>query len=164
MIGGWAGAMGQNQFMPSSFLRYAVDFDGDGRKNIWSSNQDVWASIANYLKKNGWRRNETWGTAVVLPEKFARDAARFKLEKTPGGCGALRSLSRELNLADWRSLGISQQNGEDLPEAGTQAALILEPEDARTSYLVYPNYRVILKYNCAHKYAVSVGLMSDMIQ
>ncbi|MBD3648009.1 MAG: lytic murein transglycosylase [Pseudomonadales bacterium] len=93
-VGGWAGAMGQNQFLPSSFLNYAQDFDGDGRKNIWSSRQDVWASIANYLQRNGWQRGAGWGFAAVLSEPLAFDTLRPA--SVPAGCRALRHHTRRL--------------------------------------------------------------------
>jgi membrane-bound lytic murein transglycosylase B len=88
-VGGWAGAMGQNQFMPSSFLNYAQDYDGDGRKNIWQSNEDVWASIANYLSKNRWNQGLTWGAKVLLPNTDV-DFASLKRSKPPSGCRAFR--------------------------------------------------------------------------
>lgn len=103
-VGGWAGAMGQNQFMPSSFLNYAADFDGDGKKNIWFSRADVWASIANYLSKNGWRRGAGWGSRVQLPGNL--DLASLPRSEPESGCRALRHHTKALTLAEWQTRGI----------------------------------------------------------
>jgi membrane-bound lytic murein transglycosylase B len=158
-LGGWAGAMGQNQFLPSSFLRYAQDFDGDGRKNIWDEQRDVLASIANYLATNGWARGAGWGTRVTIPVEL--DAGLLKPDKVPSGCRALRNHTKRLPIAQWRALGVTG-DFDDL-EPGTYALVI--PEQAETTtYLVGGNFRTILHYNCANKYAVSVGLMADLIE
>ncbi len=157
-VGGWAGAMGQNQFMPSSFLNYAQDFDGDGRKNIWNNQSDVWASIANYLQKNGWRADSSWGARVELSEKI--DFASLKPESTPKGCRAYRHHTKALTVADWQSRGVVVP--ESLDSSRSYAMVVPDKGESR-AYLVGPNFRGILAYNCANKYAVSVGLLADKI-
>jgi membrane-bound lytic murein transglycosylase B len=156
-VGGWAGAMGQNQFMPSSFLNYAADFDGDGKKNIWSSRPDVWASIANYLHKNGWKKGAGWGSRVDLPGDL--DLETLRPEKVSSRCRALRHHTRKLSLQDWAALGVKPAN----PLKDSQVYALVIPDDAvEVSYMVGGNFRTILSYNCANKYAVSVGLLADM--
>ncbi len=157
-VGGWAGAMGQNQFMPSSFLSYAADFDGDGRKNIWSSRADVWASIANYLSKNGWRRGAGWGSRVELPRNL--DLASLPPPVPESGCRALRHHSKQLSLAEWQTHGIRPDKSINNSQ---RYALVMPDDGEQTSYLVGGNFRTILSYNCANKYAVSVGLLADQI-
>jgi membrane-bound lytic murein transglycosylase B len=155
-VGGWAGAMGQNQFLPSSFLNYAEDYDKDGRKNIWSDTGDVWASIANYLKKNRWRQNSSWGAVVTLSSSIDFEALRPA--KVKSGCRAYRHHTKELTVENWREKGVVVPEGLD----GKFAMVI--PETGETNaYLVGPNFRGILAYNCANKYAVSVGLLADHI-
>lgn len=159
-MGGWAGAMGQNQFLPSTFLNYAVDYDGDGRKNIFSDRQDVWASIANYLARHGWIQGAGWGTAVSVPGGLDLDA--LAPESIPTGCRALRGHTRKMVPSEWRERGIDVAAGildEDAPWA-----LIRPDENETKSYLVGGNFRAILSYNCANKYAVSVGLLADLIR
>jgi membrane-bound lytic murein transglycosylase B len=157
-VGGWAGAMGQNQFMPSSFLTYAQDYDGDGKKNIWNSQQDVWASIANYLKKNRWRRGEIWGLSATLTKQIDFDSLRPK--KTKSGCRAYRHHTRAISVSEWNSLGV-EIDGEVGSE--TEFAMVIPDADETRVYLVGPNFGRILAYNCANKYVVSVGLMADKI-
>lgn len=155
-VGGWAGAMGQNQFMPSSFLNYAADFDGDGKKNIWSSRADVWASIANYLHMNGWKKGAGWGFRVVLPQDL--DFERLRPPTNSSGCRALRHHSERLSLQEWAGLGIQPIRPF---EKSQRYALVIPDDGVKTSYLVGGNFRTILSYNCANKYAVSVGLLAD---
>ncbi len=157
-VGGWAGAMGQNQFLPSSFLRYAQDFDGDGKKNIWSNEVDVWASIANYLKTEGWRAGAGWGSEVTTGGNIDHDALRP--ETVPKSCRALRHHTRKMPLGAWRELGVDPVN--ELPAAG-EWALVIPGEGDKSEWLVGGNFRTILHYNCANKYAVSVGLLADKI-
>lgn len=160
MTGSWAGAMGQPQFMPSSYLRYAVDYDGDGRRDIWRSSTDALASIANYLKGFGWNDEETWGREVKVTrsvrEKIA-DAVPVRSE----GCFAMRDMTERVPLSEWRRLGVTLKNGQPLPRATIPAALV-ETEDR--AFLVYRNYDAILGYNCAHHYALSIALLSDRLQ
>jgi membrane-bound lytic murein transglycosylase B len=160
MTGSWAGAMGQTQFMPSSYLQYAVDFDGDGRRNIWTSTPDALASIANYLKSFGWNDDETWGREVrVSADLLARINAEIPHRAT--GCYAIRNMTERRPLKTWRALGVRRADGRALPNADIDAGLV-DLGDRR--FLVYPNYDAILGYNCAHYYALSVALLGDTIQ
>ena len=159
--GSWAGAMGQPQFMPSSYLRFAQDFDGDGRKDIWRSKPDVFASIAAYLKENGWSGPYRWGREVRLPTDLSAigRAAPLRVE----GCSAKRGMTIPLPLSRWRALGVRRANGAPLPRARTDAEASLVRGETR-SFLVYGNYEALLAYNCAHAYAISVGLLSDRLE
>ena len=157
-VGGWAGAMGQNQFMPSSFLNYAQDFDKDGKKNIWSNQLDVWASIANYLQRNGWRQGEPWGYPVTLTSPI--DFETLRPEAPKKGCRAYRHHTRPLSITEWQSKGVDVPQSLD-PESSY--AMVIADEGEQNAYLVGPNFRGILSYNCANKYAVSVGLLADEI-
>ena len=146
--GSWAGAMGQVQFMPSSFLKYAVDQDGDGRKDLWGDLADVFGSAANYLHQNGWREDETWGRRVRVPDSL--DPALFGLEvRKP--------------LSAWQALGVRQQDGSRLPKVDMQASLI-RPDDVHgRSYLAYDNYRVLRHWNRSPYFVVAVGTLADRI-
>jgi membrane-bound lytic murein transglycosylase B len=159
MTGSWAGAMGQPQFMPSSYLRYAVDFDGDGRRDIWRSSADALASIANYLKGWGWNGAETWGREVRLTRAI-REKIGDTIPLRTDGCFAMRDMTERRPLSEWRALGIRLKSGEPLPRAEIEAGLV-ETEDR--SFLVYGNYDALLRYNCAHHYALSVALLADRI-
>lgn len=156
--GSWAGAMGQPQFMPSSYLKYAVDFDGDGRRDIWSSSADVFGSIANYLAVNGWVSGQLWGRAVRLPATVSALAEAVPLRTT--GCRAAKELTEQRSLAQWQALGVRTTDGEALPQADIQASLLRT--DAG-DFLVYPNYEVFLSYNCANAYAMAIARLSDRI-
>jgi membrane-bound lytic murein transglycosylase B len=159
MRGSWAGAMGQPQFMPSSYLKFAEDFDGDGHRDIWSSPGDVFASIANYLKAHGWQAGARWGREVkITPDVRARIIAEVGRRK--GTCQATRDMSVSLPLADWTKLGVVSVDGKPLPTAAVGAALV---SGASRQFLVYANYDALLEYNCAHAYALGVGLLSDAI-
>jgi membrane-bound lytic murein transglycosylase B len=158
--GSWAGAMGQPQFMPSSYLRYAVDFDGDGQRDIWRSTGDVFASIANFLKEHGWTAGVRWGREVSLDDAAAtRLAGKIPLRLT-GSCQAIRQMTESRPIGEWRTLGIRQLDGRPLPGNTLDASLVRV--DART-FLVYANYEALLGYNCANAYALSVGLLADLI-
>jgi membrane-bound lytic murein transglycosylase B len=159
MRGSWAGAMGQPQFMPSSYLKYAEDFDGDSRRNIWTSQADIFASIANYLKGYGWVERERWGREVRL----SRDARTSTADVTrrSSGCRARREMTIPLPLPEWQRLGVRLADGSALPKSDIEASLV---SGSSRHFLVYRNYDVLLDYNCAHAYALSVGLMSDRIQ
>jgi len=147
MIGSWAGAMGQTQFMPSSFLTHAVDGDGDGRRDIWDSMPDVTASTANYLAREGWRPGQAWGTEVRLPPGF--NIARAD--------NAVRQTS-----AQWSAEGVRPMDGGALPALGD--ASILLPAGARgPAFLVGPNFRTILRYNNSTSYALGVGLLAQRL-
>jgi membrane-bound lytic murein transglycosylase B len=157
--GSWAGAMGQPQFLPSSYLKYAQDFDGDGRSDIWTSRPDVFASIANYMASNGWTPGQAWGRRVSLPAGFeARLGTKAPLRTE--GCRAVRQLTEPLPLQEWRALGVRTAKGTALPRASLSASLLRADGDA---FLVYGNYETLLTYNCAHSYAISVGLLADRL-
>jgi membrane-bound lytic murein transglycosylase B len=159
MTGSWAGAMGQPQFMPSSYLKHAVDFDNDGLRDIWHSNADTLASIASYLKDAGWERGQTWGREVKISE-----AARQRIADIPMrdvGCSAKRQMTERRPLPIWRESGVRLKSGAPLPAGDLPASLV---EVSGQSFLVYPNYETILDYNCAHLYALSVGMLADRLQ
>ncbi len=165
MKGSWAGAMGQPQFMPSSFNDYAQDFDGDGRRDIWLTEIDVFASIAHYLKRYGWRDDMTWGREVLLPANFAELEEGLKQTEEPKSCQrALRSHTRQLSLAEWQDLGVRRLNGDDLPDADFQASLVRPAGAAGSAYLTYDNFRAILRYNCSNFYALGVGHLADRLR
>lgn len=158
LTGSWAGAMGQPQFMPSSYLKYAADFDGDGRRNIWTSSPDVFASIANYLKEHGWQPGETWGREIRLPAAWNDSAEGWTKRDT--GCRALREMSVAHPLEHWRKLGVRRADGTALPVADRTGSLV---STGRRTFLVYGNYETLLQYNCAHAYALSVAVLADRI-
>ena len=159
MTGSWAGAMGQPQFMPSSYMRYAVDFDGDNRRDIWKSTPDALASMANYLKGFGWNGNQTWGREVkVSPAALEKIVKR--VPKRTEGCYAQRNMTERRPLSQWRELGVRQRDGSPLPNAEIPAGLV---DVGQRKFLVYPNYDAILSYNCAHYYALTVGLLGDSL-
>jgi membrane-bound lytic murein transglycosylase B len=158
--GSWAGAMGQSQFMPSSYLKWAADGDGDGRRDIWTSLPDVFASIANYLKEHGWEKDQRWGREVRLTgQTAARVAAAVPLRLT-GACQAERDMTEARPLSEWRSLGVTQRSGTRLPASSLPASLVRV--DTRT-FLVHGNYEALLTYNCAHRYALSIGVLADRV-
>jgi membrane-bound lytic murein transglycosylase B len=157
--GSWAGAMGQTQFMPSSYLKWAVDHDGDGDRDIWRSPQDVFASIANYLRDHGWTRDRTWGREVRLPAGGIA-ALRDKVGLRTDGCRAEREMTLALPLAKWQALGVRTATGKALPRAAIEASIIWT---GRRAFLVYGNYEALLEYNCAHSYALAVALLSERI-
>jgi membrane-bound lytic murein transglycosylase B len=156
--GSWAGAMGQPQFMPSSYLKYAVDFDADGRRDIWASHSDVFASIGNYLSTNGWVPGQTWGRKVTLPSDTTRLVQDAALRTT--GCRATREMTEPKPLAAWQALGVRTADGGALPKADVAASLLRTDSGA---FLVYANYEVYLSYNCAHAYAMAVARLADRI-
>jgi membrane-bound lytic murein transglycosylase B len=155
--GSWAGALGQPQFMPSSFLLYAQDFDDDGRRDIWTSTPDVFASIANYLAEHGWNSAQTWGREVTIPEQLITRLPEVAPMQT-AGCLARRQMSVPLPLAKWQELGVRTATGAALPKAEIEASLVM---GVKRHFLVYPNYQAILEYNCVNAYGLSVGLLGD---
>jgi membrane-bound lytic murein transglycosylase B len=158
--GSWAGAMGQPQFMPSSYLKYAVDFDQDGRIDIWTSEADVFASIANYLKAHGWIDGERWGREVrVGPAALARIAKAIPMRTS--GCLAERTMTEPRPLSEWQALGVTLP-GPVAPQPADISASLVRGD--RRQFLVYRNYEAIIAYNCAHPYALSVGLLADRIR
>ncbi len=146
MQGSWAGAIGQLQFLPSTFLDNAVDDDGDGKKNVWSSLPDVFASGANYLHRLGWRKEELWGREVQLPRQFDWQITGLQTRKS---------------LKTWSKLGVKRANGAPLPVADMQGAIILPQGHEGPAFLVYNNFQVILKWNRAINYAIAVGHLAD---
>jgi len=166
MKGSWAGAMGQPQFMPENYLRYAVDFDGDGRKDIWNSKIDVFASIANYLKAFGWQQDQTWGRKVKLPEGGEKTLMKAQTDGIAPDkiCKRFKTMGAWRDLQDWQTLGVRRLNGADLPARNIPAALIIGDEGDGEGYLVYRNFCSIMRYNPSFKYALAVGLLSDVIK
>jgi peptidoglycan lytic transglycosylase B len=157
--GSWAGAMGQPQFMPSSYLKWAQDFDEDGDRDIWKSEHDIFASIANYLKEHGWSAGTTWGREVRLTAGnigAVRKTAGMRAE----GCRAEREMTNRLPLADWQKLGVRTAAGAALPKSDLEASLI---HTGKRAFLVYRNYESLLEYNCAHSYALAVALLSEQV-
>jgi membrane-bound lytic murein transglycosylase B len=149
MRGSWAGAMGQSQFMPSSYLSYAYDFDGDGRADIWNSRPDVFASAANYLSKVGWRGDETWGREVKVPPGLDRNLVDHTKVQKP--------------LSEWQALGVRRADGGDLPPRDLNASLIQPGGAEGPSFLIYNNYRVLLRWNRSLYFATAVGFLADRI-
>lgn len=148
MKGSWAGAMGQNQFMPSSFFNFAVDADGDGHKDIWNTELDVFASTANYLSKSGWKNGERWGRRVSLPQNFPKELATPKLGKS---------------LSYWKSLGVKDVTGSELPNDNMVASIVAPDGVGGEAYIVYGNYQTIMKWNRSTYFATSVGLLADAL-
>lgn len=160
MKGSWAGAMGQTQFMPSSYLAHAQDHDGDGRRDIWKTLPDVFASIANYMVAYGWKADQTWGREVKVPAGGATKLAA-SVGFRQSGCRAAREMTVPISLAKWQSLGVRTVTGGALPKVNRDASLM---RAGSKNYLVYGNYDALLGYNCAHAYALAVGLLSDRIR
>jgi membrane-bound lytic murein transglycosylase B len=157
--GSWAGALGQPQFMPSSYLQYAQDFDGDGRRDIWGSQADVFASIAYYLQQHGWTEGRLWGREVLISAAVREEVDA--LPRRTQGCRARRMMTEPLSLGAWRKLGVRNASGRPLPNTALDASLVVT---ASRSFLVYDNYQALLEYNCAHSYALSIGLLADRIR
>jgi membrane-bound lytic murein transglycosylase B len=160
MKGSWAGAMGQPQFMPSSFLEHAVDFDESGRIDIWTSTSDVFGSMANYLKAKGWTAGERWGREVKVG-KEALTAIDREVPMRATGCRARQAMSEPRPLAQWAKLGVTLPNGNALPKADIEASLV---RGRVRHFLTYRNYEALLDYNCAHSYAIAAGLLADSVR
>lgn len=149
MSGSWAGAMGQNQFMPSSFKSYAVDGDHDGRKDIWNNLSDVFASTANYLVRSGWNAGERWGREVILPDGFSESEVDLKKSRP---------------LSEWRDLGLKTAGGNPIPVVDGMDASVVAPDGiGGPAYLVYNNYKTIMRWNRSTYFATSVGLLANAI-
>ncbi|WP_106639349.1 lytic murein transglycosylase [Allosphingosinicella vermicomposti] len=161
--GSWAGATGYPQFLPSVYIRLGVDGDGDGRANIWSSQLDALASIANYLDNAGWKHNVPWGFKVNVPGSYSR--AGTATELTSPRCPRVHERhTKWMTAAEWRQRGIMPQAGV-WPVADTELMSLLEPDGpGKTAYLLTINYRTILDYNCSNFYALSVGLLADAVK
>lgn len=151
MKGSWAGAMGQPQFMPTSFLAYARDGNNDGKADIWQTKDDVFASAANYLHEAGWNDEYTWGRQVSIPDNI--DATLLGVQPEKG-----RSLS------EWQRLGVRRMNGQDLPDTAIDAWLIQPDDNHGRAYLVYGNYQSLLKWNRSHYFALAVSYLADSIR
>ena len=146
MVGSWAGAMGQCQFMPSSYHRFAQDYNNDGKRDIWNSLPDTFASMANYLRNSGWKYDQTWGREVILPKTF--DVALTGLEHTK-------------SIPEWQQMGVRRVDGADLPGRELLAAIILPDGAGTRAYMVYDNFRNIMKWNRSTYFALAVGILSD---
>ena len=144
MVGSWAGAMGQTQFMPTSYKAYAADGDGDGKRDIWTSVPDALASTANYLHKHGWQPGQTWGYEIAPP---------------PGA-----KSGQTMSLAQWRAAGAERVAGRTLPGGAARATLFMPGGAGGPAFLMLQNYRVIKRYNNADAYALAVGHLSDRIR
>ena len=149
MVGSWAGAMGQCQFMPWNYKQYAVDYDVDGKRDIWTTRADALASIANFLRALGWNDDLTWGRPVLLPPDFDSTLADGKTSKS---------------LRDWDTLGIRRLNGTNLPERSINARLLRPARAGGKAYLIYDNFDVLMKWNRSHYFVISVGTLSDQLR
>jgi membrane-bound lytic murein transglycosylase B len=148
MKGSWAGAMGQNQFMPSSFFNFAVDADGDGHKDIWNTKLDVFASTANYLSKSGWTHGQRWGRRVNVPQTFPLDMVGPKITKP---------------ISYWASLGVKDLSGAALPAEDIASSIVAPDGLSGETYIVYGNYQTIMSWNRSTYFATSVGLLADAL-
>ena len=146
--GSWAGAMGNFQFIPTTYRDFAVDADGDGRRDLWSSYPDMFASAANYLARSGWRKNWSWGREVRLPEGFSLEHAGLNVRKS---------------IAEWKRLGVRRTDGSELPDEQTDASVVLPAGYDGPTFLIYQNYRAILRWNRSLLYAVAVGHLADRL-
>lgn len=148
MVGSWAGAMGHTQFIPTSYLAFAVDFTGDGKRDIWSDDpSDALASTAAYLKRSGWRTGQPWGVEVTLPRGFNYALANRKIKKMPN---------------EWASLGVRRADGTALKNYGS-ASLLLPAGSQGAAFLIFKNFDAIERYNAADAYVIGVGHLSDRI-
>ena len=157
--GSWAGALGQPQFMPSSYLEYAQDFDGDGRKDIWRSQPDVFASIAYYLQQHGWTPGQRWGREVHVPAALRKKILEIPRRET--GCRARRIMTEPRPVSAWHEMGVKNAAGRALPDSSIPGSIV---EAGTRTYLLYGNYEALLGYNCSHSYALSVALLADRIR
>lgn len=149
MYGSWAGAMGHTQFIPTTYSAYAVDFTGDGRRDIWNSVEDALASTANYLREAGWRTGNTWGYEVRLPADFDYAAADDGIKRT---------------IADWQNAGVARADGTAFPRPGDNAELVVPAGAAGPAFLMLRNHYVIRRYNNALAYALAVGHLADRLR
>ncbi|MBL9059166.1 MAG: lytic murein transglycosylase, partial [Mangrovicoccus sp.] len=149
MTGSWAGAMGHTQFIPTSYLAYAVDFNGDGRRDIWSDDPtDALASTAAYLKRAGWKYGQPWGLEVKLPAGFNTAQAGRGKGKSPSA---------------WAVQGVRDMNGNVVPDYGT-ASILLPAGASGPAFMIFNNFNVILRYNNAENYALGIGHLSDRLE
>ncbi len=148
MRGSWAGAMGHLQFLPTTFLRHAVDADGDGRRDVWRALPDVFASGAKFLSDLGWREGERWGREVRVPAGFDWSLARLEVTRP---------------LAAWSAMGVRRADGGALPRSDMEGAIVLPQGHEGPAFLVYDNFEVILDWNRSIHYAVAVGHLADRL-
>ncbi|MBS0013238.1 MAG: lytic murein transglycosylase [Desulfobacterales bacterium] len=148
MTGSWAGAMGHMQFMPSTFNHYATDYTGNGRKDIWGSLPDAFASAANFLSRIGWQPDQNWGRQVRLPKDFDL---------------SLASLDTKKSVEEWKDLGVQAADGTALTETETQGSVVLPQGESGPAFLVFDNFRAIMRWNRSVNYAISVGHLADRI-
>ncbi|MCB1664791.1 MAG: lytic murein transglycosylase [Pseudomonadales bacterium] len=165
MKSSWAGAIGAPQFMPGSYLRLAVDEDGDGKRDLWQMGPDVIGSVANYLKSTGWKDDQTWGRVVSLPPggEQSLPAPQNTGLSPDATCRRYTTMGVWRELSDWQELGVRKADGSDLPTRPLAAALIIGDEGDDKGYLVYRNFCSLLRYNPSFKYALGVSLLSDAI-
>ena len=149
LVGSWAGAFGPTQFMPTAFKRFAVDFDGDGRRDVVDSVPDVIASTANNLKRDGWAPGQTWGYEVVVPANF-----NF----------TLADKHRSMTIAEWQRLGLTRPGGKPFARASDQAFLLMPAGVQGPGFLMLHNFRVIMRYNPAEAYALAIGHLADRLR
>jgi lytic murein transglycosylase len=149
LVGSWAGAFGPTQFMPTTFKRYAVDFDGDGRRDVIDSVPDVIASTANNLKTDGWVSGQTWGYEVTLPQNFDY---------------LLADRSKQMTVREWQNLGVRRAGNKPFPHGGDRAFLLIPAGARGPAFLMLPNFRVIMKYNPAEAYALAIGYLADRLR
>lgn len=161
LVGSWAGATGYPQFLPSVYLRVGRDGDGDGKADIWRNEADALASIAQYFVDAGWRKGQSWGMAVTVPDSL--DRASITNRTTPPRCARVfERFSRWMRVSEWKKLGIQPAANPAL--ADDILAVLIEPDGAgKTGYLLTSNYQAILDYNCSNFYALSVGLLADAV-
>lgn len=148
MKGSWAGAMGHFQFIPTTFSANAIDFDGDGKRDIWTNKSDAMASAGNFLKNMGWKGDEIWGREVKLPKDFDFNRVTLKSRKS---------------MAHWQSLGVRRTDGRDLPKADVMASLVAPAGHAGPAFLVYGNFRAIMRWNQSQFYALAIGHLADRL-
>lgn len=146
MKGSWAGAMGHTQFMPTTYERYAVDGNGDGKINLWQSRKDALASAANFLNQLGWKTTERWGREVLLPSNFDYSNT---------------GLGNRLSLSQWRQMGVKRIDGVSLPLLDIEASILVPMGHNGAAFIVYDNYRVIMRWNFSESYALAVGHLAD---
>lgn len=150
MYGSWAGALGQCQFMPSTFLKHAVDFNKDGKRDVWGTQADVFASIANYLKSLGWNAEGGWGRPVKLPKGFDP---------------SLMDIKQSRPLSEWKKLGVRKADGSALPDSEMNSSLVFVGEgEGAPAYIIYDNFKALLQWNRSRYFATSVGMLADSIK
>jgi membrane-bound lytic murein transglycosylase B len=166
MKSSWAGAMGQCQFMPDNYIKYAVDYDKDGKRDIWNTEADVFASIANYLSSSGWEDNQTWGRPVILPDV----SEEVLFAKNPNDlppveqCERYEDLKVWRDLQGWQALGVRRLSTADLPVRSIPATLITGDPGDKKGYIIYRDFCAIMRFNPAFKYAISIGLLADHLR